>query len=171
MRLRLHLCWFVIPAALFFWSCTSSTNPVKLYGEKVDLNLLEGEWKGDYFSKDTGRSGIIEFTLTAEKDKAIGDVIMIPRGSEEPYRQSILREKADADTQFPKFLTIQFVEVFGGKIRGELTPYWDPEMQRRLFTTFEGELKGDSIEGTFESQIEQSPIYFYGQWRVFRKKK
>ncbi len=171
MRVRFRVCWFIIPAVLFFWRCTSPPNPVNLYGKKMDPKLLEGEWKGDYFSKDTGRSGIIEFTLTAEKDRAFGDVLMIPRGSEEPYRQSGLRGKTDADAQIPKLLTIQFVEIFEGKIRGELTPYWDPEMQRRLFTTFEGELKGDTIEGTFESQIEQSPIYFYGQWRVFRKKK
>jgi hypothetical protein len=171
MRIRLIKCWFMISVLYLFVGCNSSQNPVNLYGKKVDLELLEGEWKGDYFSKDTGRSGTIEFTLTTEKNKAFGDVLMIPRGSREPYHPIGFRDKAEIDPQFPELLTIHFVEVMGGKVRGELTPYWDPEMQRRMYTAFEGVLKGDTIEGTFESSIEQSPIYFYGQWKVFRKKK
>jgi len=143
---------------------------VDLFGDKVNLELLEGEWKGDYFSKDTGRSGTIEFTLTSEQDKAFGDVLMIPRGSREPYRPVGFRDKAEVDPRFPELLTINFVQVMGGMLRGELTPYWDPEMQRRLYTTFEGVLKEGAIEGTFESRIENSPIYFYGQWKVYRKK-
>ena len=171
MRIRWSICGAMISLFFLFMGCNSSQNPVNLYGKKVDLEMLEGEWKGDYFSKDTGRSGTIEFTLTAEKNKAFGDVLMIPRGSREPYHPIGFRDKAEVDPQFPELLTIHFVEVMGGKVRGELTPYWDPEMQRRMYTAFEGVLKGDTIEGTYESRIEQSPIYFYGQWKVFRKKK
>jgi hypothetical protein len=171
MRIRLSKYWFMISVLYLFVGCNSSQNPVNVYGKKVDLELLEGEWKGDYFSKDTGRSGTIEFTLTTEKNEAFGDVLMIPRGSREPYHPIGFRDKAEIDPQFPELLTIHFVEVMGGKVKGELTPYWDPEMQRRMYTVFEGVLKGDTMEGTFESRIEQSPIYFYGQWKVFRKKK
>ena len=171
MRIQLKLCWITMSLVFLYGGCHYAQNPVNLYGDKVDLELLEGQWKGDYFSKDTGRSGIIEFTLTAEQDKAFGDVLMIPRGSKDPYHPVGFKDKAEADPQFPELLTINFVEVEDGKIKGELTPYWDPEMQRRLITTFEGVLRGDAIEGTFESRIEQSPIYFYGQWKVLRKKK
>jgi hypothetical protein len=162
--------WAMISIVFFSWGCMTQRNPVDMYGDSVDLELLEGEWSGDYFSKDTGRSGTITFTLTAEADVAFGDVLMTPSSSREPYHPVGFRDKADVDPQFPSLLTIKFVEVLGGKIRGQLIPYWDPEMQRRLITTFEGVLKGDTIEGTFESRIEQSPIYFYGQWQVFRKK-
>ena len=170
MKTRLSLSWIVIPAILLIGGCHSAQNPVKLYGDKVDLKLLEGEWKGDYSSKDTGRSGTIEFILTAEGGKAFGDVLMIPRGAREPYHPVGYREKIKIDPQFPKLLTINFVEAVGGMVKGELTPYWDPEMQRRMYTVFEGVLKEDTIEGTFESRFEQSPIYFYGQWRVMREK-
>jgi hypothetical protein len=153
------------------WGCNPSQNPVNLYGDEVDVESLEGEWWGDYFSKDTGRSGTIEFTLIGEKNKAFGDVMMIPRGSKEPYHPIGYREKAEVDPKIPELLTISFVEVIGGKVRGELTPYWDPEMQRRMYTTFEGIVMGDTIQGTYESRMEQSPIYFYGQWKVARKKK
>lgn len=171
MRMRVCLCWTMISAILMFGGCRFARDPVDIIGGKVDMDLLNGEWKGDYFSKDTGRSGIIEFTLTAEHGKAFGDVLMIPRGSREPYRPAGFRDKAEADPRFPEFLTIRFAEVMGGKVRGELSPYWDPEIQRRLYTIFEGVLKDDTIEGTFESRIEESPIYFYGQWKVYRKKK
>jgi hypothetical protein len=171
MKLRLSLYWIVVSIVLLSWGCNTAQNPVDLYGDKVDLNLLEGEWNGDYFSKDSGRSGTIAFTLTAEGNEAVGDVLMVPGSSREPYHPVGFREKAEVDPLFPELLTIKFVEIMDGKVRGELTPYWDPEMQRRLNTTFEGVLKGDTIEGTFESRIEQSPIYFYGQWKVYRKKK
>ena len=169
-KLRSRIGGVLISIVLLSCGCMTLRNPVDIYGDSVDLKLLEGEWSGEYFSKDTGRSGIITFTLTAGADEAFGDVLMIPNSSREPYRPVGFKDKADVDPQFPELLTIKFVDVMGGKIRGELTPYWDPEMQRRLNTTFEGVLKGDTIEGTFESRIEQSPIYFYGQWQVFRRK-
>ncbi len=171
MNGRLSLCGVLVSTLLLSWACSAARNSVNLYGEKVDMELLEGEWSGDYFSKDTGRSGTIAFTLTAGRNEASGEVLMIPVGSREPYHPVGFKDKAEVDPQFPELLAIKFVEIMGGKIRGELTPYWDPEFQRRLKTTFEGVLMGDAIEGTFESRMEQSPIYFYGQWKVSRKKK
>ena len=171
MNTRSHIYWIMILAVFLLWGCNRSQNPVYLYGEKVDLELLEGEWEGDYFSKDTGSSGTIEFTLKGDEQKAYGDVLMIPSSSKEPYRPIAYKDKAEVDPQFPELLTISFVEVMEGKVKGELTPYWDPEMQRRMNTIFEGIVKGDTIQGTFESRMEQSPIYFYGEWKVSRKKK
>lgn len=171
MKIRSCLCWIAVVIVFLSWGCNPSQNPVNLFGDKVDVESLEGEWRGDYFSKDTGRSGTIEFTLIGEKNKAFGDVMMIPRGSKEPFHPIGYRDKAEVDPKIPELLTISFVEVIGGKVRGELTPYWDPEMQRRMYTTFEGVVIGDTIQGTYESRMEQSPIYFYGQWKVTRKKK
>jgi hypothetical protein len=169
MKKRMILCCIGISILFLFWACQSRSS-VNLFGEKLDMKKLEGEWVGDYFSKDTGRSGRIEFTLIAEEEKAYGDVLMIPRGSGEPYRPVGYTERVEVDPKFPQLLTISFVEVMDGKVKGELTPYWDPEMQRRMYTAFEGVLHGDTISGTFESRMEQSPIYFYGQWEVTRKK-
>lgn len=170
MRSRLIIPLIMILSIFAIWGCQNIQRPVNIYGERVDLRLLEGEWNGEYSSKDTGRSGTIEFVLNADEDTAFGDVMMIPRGTKEPYHPVGYGDKVKIDPNFPKFLTIKFVEVEGGKVMGELAPYWDPEMQRRMYTSFEGVLKGDTIEGTFESRIDQSPIYFTGQWRVFRKK-
>jgi hypothetical protein len=163
-----RILYLVLTIILFQVGCKSL--PI-LSGYGVDLTLLGGEWQGDYYSKETGRSGTLEFRLTAGKDKAYGDVIMIPRGSEKPYRPAGSFENPEASLPHPEVpLSISFVKVVGGKVSGELTPYWDPDMQRILFTTFEGSLMGDTLEGTFESRIEQSPIYFFGQWKVARKR-
>jgi hypothetical protein len=171
MKIR-WLWWFIaVPLVVLYWACQPPKNPVNLIGDKVAWEMLAGEWRGEYFSKDSGRSGTIEFALVAEENKAFGDVLMIPRGSKEPYHPIGYNDKAHDNPRFPELLTIQFVEIVGERVRGELTPYWDPEMQRRMHTIFEGIVKKDSIQGTFESRIEQSPIYFYGQWEVFRKKK
>ncbi len=162
-------CGFFSLVLLFVLFQVGCQSVPRIFGG-VDLMLLEGEWHGEYYSKDTGRSGALEFRLKAGKDKAYGVVVMIPRGSEKPYHPSGALENPDVSPLHPELLSISFVNVIGGKIRGELTPYWDPDMQRTLFMTFEGNLKGDTLEGIFESRIEQSPIYFFGQWKVFRKK-
>jgi hypothetical protein len=171
MKARLNLIRIMIISILLIGGCQTAKKTVNIYGESVDLKLLEGEWKGEYSSEDTGRSGTIEFLLMAEEKKAFGDVLMIPRSAKEPYHPVGYRDKIKLDPNFPEFLTINFVEIEGGKVMGELAPYWDPEMRRRMSTSFEGVLHGDTIEGTFESRIDQSPIYFTGQWKVFRKKK
>jgi hypothetical protein len=155
---------------LFILSCQTIQNPVELVGKEIDLTLLEGEWEGDYYSRDTGRSGNIRFKLMAGEEKAYGDVVMIPRGSNKPYRPAGLMGEPDVSIPVQEVLSISFVKMKGGSISGTLTPYWDPDIQRRLITTFEGTLVGDDIEGSFESRIDQSPIYFYGTWKVTRKK-
>lgn len=160
----------VAALSLFYWNCGAVQNPVELVGKEIDLALLDGEWVGEYYSRDTGRSGIIRFKLTAGEMEAYGDVVMIPRGSTKPYRPAGLMDETEISTPVPEVLSISFVKIKGGGISGKLTPYWDPDIQRRLITTFEGTLVGDSIEGTFESRIDQSPIYFYGTWKATRKK-
>jgi|GEM_PF-1672233 len=156
--------------SLFYWNCGAAQNPVELVGKEVDLASLEGEWVGSYYSRDSGRSGNIRFKLTAGEMEVYGDVVMIPRGSTKPYRPAGLMDETEISIPVPEVLSISFVKIKGGGISGKLTPYWDPDIQRRLITTFEGTLVGDNIEGTFESRIDQSPIYFYGTWKVTRKK-
>jgi len=34
------------------WGCQTVQRPVNIYGESVDLKLLEGEWKGHIFVEE-----------------------------------------------------------------------------------------------------------------------
>lgn len=160
----------VIISAFINWAC-SSVHPVPIIGEEADLALLAGEWVGEYNSTVTSRSGTIVFKLTAGEDTAYGEVIMTPRGSKQPYRSANYQSDEGVPPPRSQWLTISFVKVARGKVRGKLTPYWDPDFRRTLLTSFEGKLKGDIIEGTFISRIEKSEDYYTGAWKAIRRKK
>jgi len=67
-------------------------------------------------------------------------------------------------------LTINFVRVAQGRVTGRLAPYADPETGGQLFTAFEGQLRGDVIEGTYTTRAARSRDNRTGQWKVTRGK-
>ncbi len=145
--------------------------PVPLAGTPRDVAALAGQWEGSYSSAATGRSGSISFTLSAGTDSAFGDVIMIPRGWGRPLQAWNGQAPAGAEAQ-PRaaVLTINFVRVAGGRVTGRLAPYADPESGTPLATTFEGQLAGDTIEGTYTTRGGGSGAAQTGQWKVTRRK-
>jgi hypothetical protein len=66
-------------------------------------------------------------------------------------------------------LRIRFVRVDGGKVSGTLQPYRDPDCGCSVYTTFEGTVEGDVIEGTFVARHADGPL-FRGTWLVMRRK-
>jgi hypothetical protein len=135
-------------------------------GAPGDVHALAGEWRGDYASDETGRSGNIIFGLAAGSDTAFGDVLMIPDGYGEAPRDG--DSALDRWRQSPDVLSIRFVQVGGGIVRGALDPYEDPECRCQVTTVFEGRLSGDTIEGTFWTRPEQGGPARQGRWRVAR---
>ena len=141
--------------------------PVPVTGTVGDLAALAGHWEGTYSSVETGRSGSISFTLTANRDSAFGDVVMIPRGLGRPL-QAWNNSPAGAAAPRSAVLTINFVRVAGGRVTGTLAPYADPETGVQLFTAFEGQLRGDVIEGTYTTRADRGLNSQTGQWKVTR---
>ena len=143
--------------------------PVPLAGTVGDLAALTGHWEGAYSSVETGRSGTISFTLTASRDSAFGDVVMIPHGLGRPL-QTWNKSAPSAGAASPRssVLTINFVRVAQGRVTGRLAPYADPETGVQLFTAFEGQLRGDVIEGTYTTRAARSRDNQTGQWKVTR---
>ncbi len=161
---------FVISTVLN-WSCSSVIQPVSVKGEEAELAMLTGEWKGEYYSKDLGRGGSIEFTLTSGEKTAFGEVVMIPRGSQTPFQPPTRTGEPITATQSIEVLKISFVQISGGRVSGKIDPYWDPDNKVTLLTFFDGLLEGDTIKGTFRSRREQSGYFYTGQWEVRRKTK
>ena len=113
----------VIAAAMASTSCAATTTEIPVRGEPTSMTALVGEWDGSYTSRDTGRSGSIWFKLTPGEDHAHGDVLMTPRDAE-PYRHYDPQSRLDsARVPLTEFLTIRFVVVRNGDLRGELEPY------------------------------------------------
>jgi len=168
-------CGTALPAAalaVLLWGCGSAPQaPVPLVGVAGDIAALTGRWEGSYASAATGRSGSISFSLTALGDSAHGDVVMIPRGFGRPL-QAWDRAAAPAGAAQPRsaVLTINFVRVTAGRVSGTLAPYADPETGAKLFTMFEGRLRGDTIAGTYATHAAASSDSQTGEWRVTRRK-
>jgi hypothetical protein len=146
--------------------CASTPAAVPVEGAPAELSALAGGWEGEYSSAATGRLGSVVFKLVAGEDHAHGDVLMIPRGSDDPYRPRSGGE-GPAPAAASQLLTIRFVRVEEGKVSGTLDPYWDPDCNCEVTTTFVGTVRGDTIEGTFSSERNAGRVF--GTWKATRK--
>ena len=165
----LRLSFPVLLCALALDACGASRTPVPLVGTSGDVSSLSGEWAGDYSSAESGRSGSISFTLRAATDSAFGDVLMIPAGLGRPlmpWRGENMTGAAQVPA--PTVLTIRFVRVEQGHVSGTLDPYADPRTGARLLTTFSGELKGNTISGTYTTRLPSGDTQT-GRWTVQRR--
>jgi hypothetical protein len=132
---------------------------VAVSGSAGVLRELAGEWRGEYWSAQSRRSGTIRFTLSAQADgSATGEVTMVaePRGSRDPALPVV------------EALPIRFVAASDGWVRGALEPYDDPVCGCSLSTTFIGEWRGERISGEFTSRGGDGHPTRSGRWRVRR---
>ncbi len=144
--------------------CSATGAPIPVRG---DVSPLVGHWEGEYSSTETGRVGSIVFTLVAGRDTASGDILMIPANMETP---GDVTRTPDPTRRTPQVLKVSFVRCEGMEVTGWLDPYSDPDTGERVYTTFEGVLKGDRLEGSFTSLAELSGRRTSGKWMVKRKK-
>jgi hypothetical protein len=166
MRPTLRL---VVPAALLAAvACATYTPiPIPVIGTRTAIDAIAGEWRGNYSSSETGRSGTINFTLAAGRDTAFGEVIMIPG----PYNTPVapLNERVGEPRRAPSLLTISFVRVGNDQVRGTLDEYLDPDCQCPMQTVFTGSLTGENtLEGTFQSRTGQVATPVGGTWTAKR---
>ena len=96
---------------------------------------------------------------------------MTPQGSGRPYQPGTLQNQPQTADGQPasQMLSIRFVRASAGSISGMLDPYWDPDRNCQVSTTFVGDLKGDIIEGTFRSHFTELGSEATGHWRVTRR--
>jgi len=159
----------LVAATLLLVACAANQTPVPVVGSPRDVASLAGEWVGDYSSSESGRSGSISFTLRAAGDSAFGDVVMVPVGWGRPLAPW-RGESTPAGAARPQseVLTINFVRVEQGHVSGTLAPYADPQTGERLVTMFSGELRGNTITGTYTTRLPSGATQT-GRWTVQRK--
>ena len=139
---------------------------VPVYAPAADMFVLEGDWWGQYWSVDTGRSGRIRLALEAEADRAYGDVLMLPA-----VHQAGQAGWEDGEPAVAETLRIEFVRIDATTetVSGTLAPYRDPDCDCVVSTTFTGRVSRDSIEGHFVIQAGESHAARRGRWRVERR--
>jgi len=138
----------VLAVAAVAAACGGGQKQVEVKGGDTEVAKLAGNWEGDYQGNESGRSGTIKFTLQLGRHTADGEVFM--GGSETP-------------------LSIQFVEITGGQLKGTIAPYTDPNCQCEVETSFLGNLEGDRISGMFETKIGSTGQIQTGTWQVTRQ--
>jgi hypothetical protein len=152
---------------LLLAACAANQPSVPLVGRSADVAALAGEWTGEYSSTESGRSGSISFTLRAAADSAFGDIVMVPAGWGRPLAPW-RGETPTAQRPMTEVLTINFVRVEQGRVNGTLAPYADPQTGTRLLTTFNGQLSGNTITGTYITRLPSGETQT-GRWTVQRK--
>ena len=155
-------------AAACLAGCGVVMRPVRFEATPSDWQRLAGRWRGEYTIADRDRHGLIEFRLQASTREAFGDVLMIPDRfnwpTGVPDRQ---RPYPPPDTE-SQLLAIRFVATDGGRIRGSMEPYWDPDRLCRASASFLGSADGDVVAGSFVSACEDGEREWRGRWRVER---
>jgi hypothetical protein len=142
--------------------------PVHLEATPADMEMLAGQWKGDYNSPALGRRGSIEFKLVAAEGQAYGSVTMKPQESGRPYEPRSLGRR-DVGNPPAQLLTIRFIRAQSGEITGMLDPYWDPDRNCEATTRFSGYLAQGVIEGTFRTTFDCGAGEASGTWQATRK--
>jgi hypothetical protein len=152
--------------------CASNPPSTLVTASDFDLNPLVGEWRGNYSSTQTGRTGTIAFTLRAGESSASGNVVMIPRpdSSLTPAERELVTNVAAPDRAV---LRIHFLRKEGGNLSGTLDPYRDPDCGCPVTTTFQGTFRdARTIEGTFSTvPSEPGRSVTGGTWKVARLKR
>lgn len=152
-------------------ACGGPRTPVPVVGTAEAVVSLAGEWVGEYQNTSRSRRGSIVFSLTAGRDTAVGDVVMIPAGREEPLRpaRETPADQRPRSREWPEVLTISFVRVERDRVLGSLDVYRDPECGCLLSTSFEGRIDGDTITGTFLARSLETGRTQTGWWHVARR--
>ena len=161
--------WVSSALAILTVGCLSMPK-VPLQATPADLEMLAGEWAGEYESAGLARRGLIEFRLKAGTDEAYGDVMMVPRGHRSSH-EPLPYNEAQNPPSFPssELLTIRFVRASNGSIAGRLNRYWDPDRGCYANTAFEGRMSVGRVEGAFTTRFECGAGEATGTWAVTRK--
>ncbi len=152
-------------------ACRYQQAPVQLQGAPAEIATMAGEWRGEFSSVESGRSGSIMFTVRAAGDSAFGDVLMtLAMQGGQPLIA------ADANTAqhlmhatSAELLRITFVHVARGEVEGRLEPYVAPDCKCVVTTTFRGTVlaNGEVINGTYVTSGAQG-LHQEGRWTVRR---
>jgi hypothetical protein len=142
---------------------------VALQATPADLEMLAGDWLGEYESAALGRRGSIEFKLKAGTDEAFGDVLMVPSGRQMAYERQPHHTEDGPNVHASELLTIRFIRASNGSLSGALDRYWDPDRNCFANTSFRGNVGKGVVEGTFTTTFECGVGDATGTWSASKK--
>lgn len=155
--------------ALFFLAgCRYHPDTVPLAGDHEAWHQMVGEWRGTFTGRETGRVGTITFVIKSSADSAWGDVMMATRGVPEPFLPIDPRDAHIHHVMDVQALSVGFVRLADGQIRGSLEPFRSPDCRCTARTTFLGRVSGNTIKGGYITVMETG-VETHGSWSVKRQ--
>lgn len=152
-----------------FAGCRYQPTPIPLQASVADISALAGRWEGEYASLESGRNGIITFSVQPGRDTAYGDVVMVPAQGHDPiFAADVASGMHARHSAAPELLRIALVRVVGGFVEGVLEPYTAPDCKCVVSTTFRGALQGNTIKGDYLTTGAYG-LRQTGSWSVSRK--
>ena len=160
----------IIPtiAMMLLAGCRYRPDTVPLAGDREAWQQMVGEWQGTFTGRETGRVGTITFVIKAGADSAWGDVMMTMTGVPEPFLPIDARDVHLHHVMDVQALSIGFVRLADGQIRGSLEPFRSPDCLCVARTTFLGRVSGNTIEGGYVTALETG-VETHGSWSVKRR--
>ena len=151
--------------------CASNPAPVPVDASRADWEILAGQWQGTYSTTPQGRTGTIDFRLSAQAEQAAGDVLMIAENEKVPYGRLPPGDArvGPTNTRETHLLAIRFVRAQQGQISGTIDSYWDPDRRCQATAVFLGQVKDRVIDGTFTSTCDDGVRRLNGKWRVTKQ--
>ena len=152
---------------------TSSKTPAikEVSGTEFDVAQLTGTWEGNFSSTVSQRSGTITLELNQAGKREVGSILLqYQKQHPKVHAPKGHNVKKTGTYTKTKPLSVEFIAIEGGKISGNVTPYADPVFTRKtVFTTYEGIVTGNRIEGTYTTRVGQNGNSFTGSWWAVRK--
>ena len=142
-------------------------SPVRIQGESADIRRLTGTWRGEFLNPEAGRVGTIELELRAESDTAMGSVTF-DRRVPTLVCTDMSRAQTVSTVVVPVVLRIGALATGNGSVGGWLDPYRDPNLGCWMDTWFDGQLRRDTLQGTFFTRRTDVDTVRAGTWWAAR---
>ena len=146
-------------------ACTYHPSSFPMYGRIDDRSRLAGEWLGEFSSAHPDRSGSIAVQIEPGRDSASGEVSVQAShvGQRIRHQEQGFYPRASTAT----VLRIRYMRAGESTVEGVLEPYYDPDCDCTVTTTFLGVLHGDSITGQYVGR--GGWMMRQGAWRMGRR--
>jgi hypothetical protein len=134
----------------------------------LEIQRLQGVWKGEYQNGLTGRIGTIEFTLHPDNGVVHGNMVL--RGSATPKLcgkpvQASVKEQASKSL----VITVKDSRLADSSSDNHAEQSSSPKQRCLVDTWFEGVFREDTLGGTYFSRLSGGDTVVMGEWWVVRR--
>ncbi len=153
-------------ATVLLTGCSSRLPPAPV-STALDIQQVEGSWKGEVQNGLTGRLGAIEFRLRPDNGMVNGDIVLSGSAMPKPCDRVQAPVKGEATNRI--VLTVESDRAADSDSKSPAEWASDPKQRCLLDTWFEGVFHADTLGGTYFSRRTGGDTLIMGEWWVVRR--